>query len=132
MLYKLIELPTISDNRGDLTYINNLKESLFEVKRIFIVDNVPTGMTRGGHAHYKLKELLIPIKGNFTIEVSDNKIKKEIVLNSSRIGILLYPQTWRVVKSYTQGAICLSLCSEIYDEADYIRDWNDYCKIKQF
>jgi len=129
MLYKLLDLPTVSDNRGNLTFINNLKEIPFEIKRVFIVDEVPMGATRGGHAHYKLWEFLIPITGSFMVEVSNKDTIYQVYLNHSKKGILLPPYSWREVKNYTKGAICLSLCSEVFDESDYIHTWEEFIKI---
>lgn len=127
-MYEIIKFPTISDHRGNLTYINNLEEIPFTIKRIFTVDGVPRGATRGGHAHYVLQEILIPIMGRFVVELTDGKETKTVEMFNPRAGILLYPNIWRVVKNYTKGSICLSLCSETHDESDYIKDWDTFIK----
>lgn len=125
-MYKILNFPKVTDNRGSLTYINNLKQIPFEIKRVFIVSGVPQGLSRGGHAHKNLQEVLIPISGNFCVEVSDGKKCAEIHLSEEDSGILIPPSSWRVVTKYSSGAICLSLCSEEFDEEDYLHTWQEF------
>lgn len=125
-MYKIINFPTITDIRGSLTYVNNLKEIPFEIKRVFIVSDVPQGLSRGGHAHKILQEVLIPLNGSFSVEVSDGENCSEIYLSEKDSGILIPPSSWRVVKKYSPGTICLSLCSEEFDSSDYIHSWEEF------
>lgn len=125
-MYTILNFPRVTDSRGSLTYINNLKEIPFEIKRVFMVTDVPEGMTRGGHAHKNLQEVLIPLNGSFCVEVTDGKNCSEICLSSENSGILVPPSTWRVLSKFSPGAICLSLCSEKFDNNDYIMNWEGY------
>lgn len=125
-MYKILNFPKVTDNRGSLTYINNLKQIPFEIKRVFIVSGVPQGLSRGGHAHKILQEVLIPISGNFCVEVSDGINCAEILLSEDDAGILIPPSSWRVVTKYSPRAICLSLCSEEFDESDYLHTWQEF------
>lgn len=125
-MYKILNFPKVTDNRGSLTYINNLKQIPFEIKRVFIVSGVPQGLSRGGHAHKILQEVLIPINGNFCVEVSDGVKCAEIHLSEEDSGILIPPSSWRVVTKYSPGAICLSLCSEEFDASDYLHTWQEF------
>ena len=129
MLYEILKFPTVSDDRGNLTYINNLEQIPFEIKRMFTVDSVPAGAVRGGHAHHQLQEVLIPIYGRFIAYLSDGKTSEEVEMINPRTGLLLYPHIWREIKGYTKGAICLSLCSMTFDESDYIHTWEEFRKI---
>lgn len=125
-MYKLINIPQVKDSRGSLTYLNNLKEIPFEIKRIFYVTDVPENQSRGSHAHKKLKEVLIALTGSFTIEIANKNTCTSVTLSSNNVGILLPPSSWRVVKNYSPGAICLSLCSEEFNENDYIHTWEEF------
>jgi dTDP-4-dehydrorhamnose 3,5-epimerase-like enzyme len=125
-MYKILNFPKVTDNRGSLTYINNLKQIPFEIKRVFIVSGVPQGLSRGGHAHKILQEVLIPISGHFCVEVSDGENCAEIHLSEDDAGILIPPSSWRVVTKYSSGAICLSLCSEEFDASDYLHTWEEF------
>jgi dTDP-4-dehydrorhamnose 3,5-epimerase-like enzyme len=125
-MYKILNFPKVTDNRGSLTYINNLTQIPFEIKRVFIVSGVPQGLSRGGHAHKILQEVLIPISGNFCVEVSDGTNCAEIHLSEDDAGILIPPSSWRVVTKYSPGAICLSLCSEKFDNSDYLHTWQEF------
>ena len=86
-MYTILNFPTVSDKRGSLTYINNIEQIPFEIKRVFMVTDVPEGMTRGGHAHKNLQEVLIPLNGSFCVEVTDGKNCSEICLSSENSGI---------------------------------------------
>lgn len=125
-MYTILNFPTVTDKRGSLTYINNSDQIPFDIKRVFMVTEVPTGMTRGGHAHKILQEVLIPLNGSFCVEVTDGVNCSEVYLSSENSGILLPPSTWRVLSKFSPGAICLSLCSEKFDNDDYIHNWVGY------
>jgi hypothetical protein len=125
-MYTILNFPKVTDKRGSLTYINNLKQIPFEIKRVFMVSGVPQGLSRGGHAHKILQEVLIPLNGSFCVEVRDGKDCSEILLSDDDAGILIPPSSWRVVTKYSPGAICLSLCSEEFDASDYLHDWKEF------
>lgn len=127
-MYKFINIPQVSDSRGSLTYLNNLKEIPFEIKRVFYVSSVPKNQTRGAHAHKKLQEVLIALTGSFDVEIANKDNCDVVTLNSNNIGLFLPPSSWRVVKNYSPGAICLSLCSEEFDDSDYLHTWQDFIK----
>jgi dTDP-4-dehydrorhamnose 3,5-epimerase-like enzyme len=125
-MYTILNFPKVTDNRGSLTYINNLKQIPFEIKRVFMVSGVPQGLSRGGHAHKILQEVLIPISGHFCVELNDGDNCSEVYLSEDDAGILIPPSSWRVVTKYSPGAICLSLCSEEFDASDYLHDWKEF------
>jgi hypothetical protein len=122
-MYKLISLQTIKDSRGSLVISKNIS---FDIKRVFFVSDVPENAQRGGHAHYKLEEILVPVKGEFTVNLYTPDSKVSIKMSDSSTGILLYPFMWRTITNYSKDAVCLSFCSEPFDEQDYIKSWDDY------
>ena len=124
----ILEFPKIADHRGNLTFIEAEKHVPFEIKRVYYLYDVPGGATRAGHAHKIDKQVLIALAGSFDVLLDDGKDKKVIQLNRSFYGLYVYPLTWRVINNFSSGAVCLSIVSELYDESDYFRDYDEFLK----
>lgn len=122
----IIELPKIENRAGNITPVNNLKEIPFEIKRLFYIYDIPAGKDRGAHAHKVCHQFLIAASGSFEVELNDGRIKRTVSLNRPNIGLHIPPGIWAAEKSFSSGAVCLVLASEKYDEADYIRDYEQY------
>lgn len=122
----VITLPKIHNRAGNITAVNNEMEIPFPVKRIYYLYDVPGGETRGGHAHYKLQQLIVAVSGSFDVILDDGKVKKTIHLNRPNYGLLVVPGIWRDLVNFSSGAVLLVLASESYDEMDYIRDYNEF------
>ncbi|MDA9028795.1 MAG: FdtA/QdtA family cupin domain-containing protein [Flavobacteriaceae bacterium] len=125
----LIELPKISDEngRGNLSVIE--KEILpFEIARVYYLYDVPSDAYRGGHAHKNLQQFLLPLSGSFDVILKDGKNSRTVTLNKPNKGLLIVPGIWRELENFSSGAVCLVLASEVYDEADYIRDFETFKK----
>lgn len=122
----LIHLPKNHQVNGNITALNNQIEIPFDIKRVYYLYDVPGGEDRGAHAHKKLRQLIIAASGSFDITVDDNKIKRTFNLNRPDIGLLLPSGLWRNLFNFSSGAICLVMASEIYNEDDYIRNYNDF------
>jgi len=122
----VIELPKIHNRAGNITPITNSENIPFDVKRIYYLYDVPGGETRGGHAHYELRQLIVASGGSFDIVLDDGKNKKIVNLNRPNSGLLIVPGIWRELINFSSGAICLVLASHKYDEADYIRDYDEF------
>lgn len=125
----LIELPKISDEngRGNLSVIE--KEILpFEIARVYYLYDVPSDAYRGGHAHKNLQQFLLPLSGSFEVILKDGKNSRTVTLNKPNKGLLIVPGIWRELENFSSGAVCLVLASEVYDEADYIRDFETFKK----
>ncbi|OGH05943.1 MAG: isomerase [Candidatus Levybacteria bacterium RBG_16_35_11] len=123
------KLSKVSDIRGDLSFTEYKKEIPFLVKRVFMVYNVPSREVRGEHAHRKLHQFLICVKGSVNIVVDDGKNSLEIPLTPMDIGIHIKPRTWSVQYKYSQDAILLVFASEKYDAKDYIRSYDQFLKL---
>lgn len=125
MTHKLIEIPKIKDPRGNLSVIEN-QTVPFEIKRVYYLYDVPSDAFRGGHAHRDQFELLIAVSGSFEV-VLDNGTKKEtVMLNKPNIGLLIPTMVWRELQNFSSGAVCLVLASDVFDEADYLRDYDHF------
>ena len=91
-----------------------------------MVYDVPGGESRGGHAHKECKEFIIAVSGSFHVTLDDGKEKKSYLLNHPYQGLLVDTGIWRTLDDFSSGAVCLVLASELYDESDYIRDYDEF------
>ena len=125
-LGKIIELPRITDPRGNLTVAEANKNVPFDIKRVYWLYDVPGGECRGGHAHKQIKEILIAVSGSFHVTLDNGKEKQTFLLNHPYQGLLIDTKTWRTLDDFSSGAVCVVLASDFYDENDYIYDYNDF------
>ena len=125
---RIIELPRITDPRGNLTVCENESNLPFDVKRVYWVYDVPGGESRGSHAHKRCREFIIAVSGSFSVTVNDGKREQTFMLNHPYQGLLVEENQWRTLEDFSSGAVCLVLASEPFDEDDYIRDFEEYTK----
>ena len=123
---RMIDLPKISDVRGNLSFIEGCRHVSFDIKRVYYLYDVPGGSVRGGHAHKQLHQLMISLSGSFDVILKDGTNRKLIHLNRSHFGLYICPMIWRSLSNFSSGAVCLVLASSHYDESDYIRDYQEY------
>ncbi len=117
-------------HEGNITVVNNQFEVPFETKRIYYLYDIPGGESRGGHAHKSLHQLIVAASGSFDVILNDGSIKRTINLSRPYYGLYFPPGIWRELDNFSSGSICLVLASEIYDEEDYIRTYEEYLKFK--
>lgn len=123
---KIIELPKITDVRGNLTFIEQHNHVPFEIKRVYYLYDVPGGETRGGHAHKQLQQFIVAAMGSFDVILDDGFEKKRFHLNRSYYGLYIPRMVWRELDNFSSGSVCLVLASELYDREDYIRDYQTF------
>jgi len=121
---KIIELPKVSDPRGNLTFIESGRHIPFEVKRIFYLYDVPGGAMRAGHALRRCHQFLISNSGSFDVIVDDGATKAVHHLNRSYYGLYIPPLVWREINNFSSNSVCTVLASEFFDETDYYRDYD--------
>lgn len=124
--WRTIELPKISDVRGDLSVIESTRSIPFSIQRVYYVYRVPHGSSRAGHAHKSLHQLLLALSGSFMIHLDNGVAKTTIALNRPHIGLYVGPGVWRIVDHFSDGAVCLVLASAHYDETDYIHTYAEF------
>jgi len=125
---KIIELPKVTDPRGNLTYVEEGRNIPFEIKRVYYLYDVPGGAVRAGHAHKQLHQFVIAIAGSFDVALDDGFEKKQVHLDRSYYGLYIAPMTWREIDNFSSGSVCVVLASDFYDESDYFRDYADFVK----
>ncbi len=123
---RVIDLPKMFDPRGNLTVAEQFKNVPFGIKRVYWVYDVPGGESRGGHAHKECKEFIIAVSGSFHVTLDDGTDKKSYLLNHPYQGLLVDTGVWRTLDDFSSGAVCLVLASELYEESDYIRDYDEF------
>jgi dTDP-4-dehydrorhamnose 3,5-epimerase-like enzyme len=126
---RLIELPKILDNRGNLTFMESSRHIPFEIKRVYYLYDVPGGALRGGHAHLNLRQFIIAASGSFTVHTDNGHENEDFYLNRSYYGLFIPTMTWREIDNFSSGSVCLVLASEFYDTDDYIRDYSEFKKL---
>ena len=122
----LVDLPKVTDPRGNLTFIEGLRHVPYAIKRVFYLYDVPGGADRGGHALKACHQFLIAMSGSFDVVVNDGHRQKRIHLNRSYHGLYLPPMIWREMDNFSSGSVCLVLASENYSEGDYYRDYAEF------
>ena len=125
MNYKIIDIPKINNAKGNIGVVEN-DTIPFDVKRVYYLFDVPSGAKRGGHAHKKLKQVILAISGSFDVVLKDGKSKEIITLNRPDKGLLIENNIWRELENFSSGSVCLVLASEEFSENDYIRSYKDY------
>ncbi len=124
----IITLPKIYDPRGSLTFTQGGESGNipFEIRRVFWIYDAPAGAERGGHAHKVMEELIVALSGSFRVNLFDGKMWHHYDMNRPYEALYVPPRHWRTIDNFSSGAVCLALASTLFDESDYIRDFDQY------
>ena len=128
---RIIELPKFLDARGNLSFAQNNTHIPFEIKRTYWLYDVPGGESRGGHAYRETEEFVIALSGSFDVIVDDGKEKRTFHLNRSYYGLYIPKCMWREMDNFSTNSLALEFASTNYDPTDYIRDYNEFLKLKE-
>jgi hypothetical protein len=126
---RIVELPKISDPRGNLTFIEAGRHVPFEISRVYYLYDVPGGSERGGHAHKGLSQLIIAMSGSFDVVLDDAYEKRRFHLNRSYFGLYVCPMIWRELDNFSSGSVCMVLASNKYDPSDYYRNYEEFVSV---
>jgi len=122
----ILPLNKIHNRAGNITIVEGDDNIPFTTKRIYYLYDIPGGGKRGGHAHKQLFQLIVAASGSFDVLLDDGANKKIVTLNRPDYGLLIVPGIWRELFEFSSGSVCLVLASEKYDEADYLRKYNEF------
>ena len=125
----IITLEKHHHENGNLSVVESLNQLPFSISRVYYLYDVPGGEERGGHSHHECFEFIVAVSGSFDIEINDGVKSKTISLNRSNIGLLVEPCIWRVLNNFSSGSVCLVIASEKYNEADYVRNFDDFLEL---
>lgn len=126
---KKIKFQSHEDDRGNLVAIEEYKDIPYSIKRVYYIFKAKNGGVRGQHAHKTFEETLICVSGQCTIHLDDGKTTEEIILNNPGEGVYVAPGMWREMYDFSEDAVLLVLASELYNEEDYIRNYDEFYKI---
>lgn len=127
---KIIQLPKISDPRGNLSFFENLKQIPFEIKRSFWIYDVPGGAERGSHAYYNTEEFIVAISGSFDVILDDGKGHRQTYhMNRSYYGLYVPPMHWCEVVNFSTNSLCMVCASRGYEEEEYMHNFDEFCDV---
>ncbi len=124
----IIDLPRITDPRGNLTVAQQWEHIPFAIRRVYWVYDVPAGEGRGGHAHKHCQSFIIAANGSFDVCLDDGKQRQTYHLNHPYQGLLVPTGVWRTLEDFSSGSVCLVLASDEFTEDDYIRDYDEFVR----
>lgn len=125
----LINLPKLSDPRGNLSYVEEDTHLPFKIKRVYWIYDVPGGMIRGGHAFRETMELIVSLSGSFDVVLNDGIKDYRFSLNRSYYGVLVPEMIWRKMENFSTNSLALIIASTTFNESDYIRNFKDFKQI---
>ncbi len=128
---RLIQLPKILDERGNLSFFENEQQVPFKIARLYWIYDVPGGEIRGGHAYKTLRELIIALSGSFDVVLDDGKKKQTFSLNRSYVGLYVPQGVWRHMENFSTNSLALIAADQPYSEGDYIRDYEEFISSKK-
>jgi dTDP-4-dehydrorhamnose 3,5-epimerase-like enzyme len=123
---RIINLPKILDERGNLSFFQNEDHLPFPIQRVYWIYDVPGGEVRGGHAYREMQEFIIALSGSFDVVLFDGKEEKKYTLNRSYYGLYVPKMVWRSMENFSTNALAFVASDSFYDEHDYIRDKNKF------
>lgn len=122
-----IDIPRVTDPRGNLAYLQN-QSIPFPIKRVYYLYDVPGGASRGGHAHTECESVIIAVTGSFDVFLEDGHNRKSFHMNRAFKGLYVPTMIWRELENFSSGSVCLVLASTLFDESEYIRDYDYFLK----
>lgn len=119
-----------SKRKGDICVVENMQTVPFEIQRVYYLYDIPGGVSRGGHAHKNLEQFIVAVSGSFTVTLDDGNVKRSFTLNRPYQGLHVLPGIWRDLGDFSSGSVCLVLASDLYNQEDYINNYDDFLKFR--
>lgn len=130
MKAQVINLPKIVDPRGNLSFFEYPDQLPFAIARTYWIYDVPGGEARGSHAFKDQQEFIIALSGSFDVVLHDGEKEEKFTLNRSYHGLYIPKMLWRTLENFSTNSLALIVSDKMYDEVDYIRDFNDFKREK--
>ncbi|GIQ58093.1 hypothetical protein Flavo103_12290 [Flavobacterium collinsii] len=130
MNVEIIDIPKIENSLGNIAVLEKGFVP-FEIQRVYYLYDIPSSSIRGGHSHKKLRQIIIAISGSFNVILKDGSSEKKVFLNKPDKGLLIENNVWRELENFSSGAVCLVLASDVFEESDYIRDYDVFLNSKK-
>lgn len=127
---KIINLPKIVDPRGNLSFFEHRNQLPFEIARTYWIYDVPGGEQRGSHAFKAQQEFIIALSGSFDIVLNDGEKEERFTLNRSYYGLYIPKMLWRTLENFSTNSLALIVSDKSFDEQDYIRNFEDFKKLR--
>lgn len=127
----IIQMKKLHSKAGNITVLENNINVPFPIKRIYYLYDIPGGEARGGHSHYNLEQYIIAASGSFDVILDDGVNKRRVTLNRPYMALHIVPGLWRELDNFASGSICMVLASDVYDEKDYVRDYNQFINFRK-
>ena len=127
---RLIELPKILDERGNLSFFEDHKQIPFKIARTYWIYDVPGGEKRGGHAYKTLQEVIVALSGSFDVVLHDGLEQKTFSLNRSYYGLYVPKMIWRHMENFSTNSLALIVADQAYNGQEYLRDFNEFEELK--
>jgi dTDP-4-dehydrorhamnose 3,5-epimerase-like enzyme len=128
---RLIELPRVERPEGSITPVEAGRTVPFELARVYYIYDLVGGSERGGHAHLELEQLLVSVMGAFTVVIDDGQDRREVELSRAYRGLYIPRLIWRELHNFSSGAVCVVLASISYSEADYVREYGTFLRLRR-
>lgn len=128
---KILEFSKITDPRGNLSVIEELKDIPFSIERTYWIYDVPGGEKRGGHAFYETEEIIVALSGSFDVILDNGTEKQKFSLNRSYYGLYVPNRCWRELVNFSTNSVALVLASTKYQSSDYIYDYQEFVKMSK-
>ncbi len=126
---RIVNFPKVTDYRGNLSFIEENRQVPFQIRRVYYLYDVPSGASRGGHAHRELKQVIIALSGSFDVILDDGYSRRTFFLNRPHYGLYIPSKVWRELENFSSNSVALSLVSQVYDEADYVRNYDEFKRL---
>lgn len=126
MMPELIEFKEFIDERGGLVALEENKNIPFEIKRIYYIYKTPKDISRGFHAHKNLKQIAVCLSGSCNFLLDDGTSKSLFRMDNPNLGLYIENSVWREMSDFSEDCVLLVLASNLYDESDYIRDYQEF------
>lgn len=122
-------IPSHKDESGTLYVLDTTGSLPFEPRRTFYITDIPTGATRGGHAHKLCEQFLVSVSGGISINTYDGYNEKKFSLSQPDKGLYIPPMIWVEFQSFSRESVCLVVASQFYDETDYVKNFDDFASL---